>query len=67
MITQSRHTYDEPLKEPMLPIGSKVVPFLGLPYRNLNMNPKKELLWWVSVFWGALGLLSFSMPCRGSV
>ena len=24
--------------------------FLGLPYRNLNMNPKKELLWglWVA-------------------
>ena len=25
--------------------------FLGLPYRTLNMNPKKELLWslWVSL------------------
>ena len=32
-----------------IPIGSIVVPFLGLPYRILNMNPKKELLWslWV--------------------
>ena len=27
-----------------LPIGSLVVPFLGLPYRILNMNHKKELL-----------------------
>ena len=32
-----------------LPIGSKVVPFLGLPCRILNLNHKKELLWslWV--------------------
>ena len=30
-------------------MGSVVVPFLGRPYRVLNMNPKKELLWslWV--------------------
>ena len=29
--------------------GSIVVPFLGLPYRVLHMNHKKELLWnlWV--------------------
>ena len=34
---------------PELPIGSIVVPFWGLPYRILQMNPKKELLWslWV--------------------
>ena len=33
-----------------LPIGPIVVPFLGLPYRILNMIPKKELLWglWVA-------------------
>ena len=33
-----------------VPIGSLVVPFLGLPYRILNMNHKKELLWslWVA-------------------
>ena len=32
-----------------LPIGSTVVPFWGLPYRILNTNHKKELLWspWV--------------------
>ena len=27
-----------------IPIGSLVVPFLGLPYSILNMNHKKELL-----------------------
>ena len=33
------------------PIGPRVVPFLGLPYRILNMNPQKELLWglWAKV------------------
>ena len=29
----------------LVPIGPIVVPFLGLPYRILHMNPKKELLW----------------------
>ena len=35
-----------------VPRGSIVVPFLGLPYRVLYMNPKKELLWspWVDLF-----------------
>ena len=30
-------------------MGYKVVPFLGLPYRILNISHKKELLWslWV--------------------
>ena len=32
-----------------LPIGPRVVPFLGLPYRILHMNPKKELLWGLEV------------------
>ena len=27
-----------------LPIGSIVVPFLGLPYRILNMNPQKNYI-----------------------
>ena len=28
-----------------VPIGPKVVSFLGLPYRILTVNPKKELPW----------------------
>ena len=28
-----------------LPIGPKVVPFLGFIFRILQGNPKKELLW----------------------
>ena len=35
-----------------VPKGPKVVPFLGLPYRILYMNPQKELLWG---FWVGLG------------
>ena len=33
-----------------LPIGPIVVRFWGLPYRILNMNPKKELLWGLWVY-----------------
>ena len=38
-------------------MGSKVVPFLGLPCRILNLNPKKELLWslWEGMFRDAQG------------
>ena len=41
--------------------------FLGLPYRNLKMNPKKELLWspWVDVkVWD---FLSFWLSLQASV
>ena len=33
-----------------VPIGSMVVPYWGLPYRILNINHKKELLWSLWVF-----------------
>ena len=38
-----------PIAKFLIPIGSIVVPFGELPYRIVNMSPKKELLWslWV--------------------
>ena len=38
-----------------LPIGSIVVLFWRLPYRILNINHKKELLWSLSVVMFSLG------------
>ena len=47
---QSQARMEDTPKVLGLPIGSMVVPFLGLRYRILNMNHKKELPWslWVA-------------------
>ena len=60
-----------------------LVPCLGLPYRILNINPKKELLWslWVGFgeahiaaeygFWfgciSGLGLYGFKAVCGSEI
>ena len=52
-ILNSRPCSRDPLIPTHRPQSSS---FVGLPYRILNMNPKKELLWglWVDMFqvWG---------------
>ena len=68
MTQQEVHVMQEPaLKTPQpytpntytLPIGPKVVAFMGLPYRILNMNPEKELLWGL---WVNSQTLNFQIP-----
>ena len=46
---------EERLPSTSLPIGSIVVPFWALPYRILNIDHKKELLWSLSVVMFSLG------------
>ena len=49
-----------------VPTASLVVPFLGVPYRILNMNHKKELLWslWVVPTWAIEGRSIYKMGTR---